>query len=69
MYTIQEIKDTFEKAMKQYDTLLSIYKDEIKELGNPKENTIAYFNALYLQLQESTKCIEKGLDGKFPFES
>jgi hypothetical protein len=68
MYTINEIKEKFNRAFDQYNSLLSIYKDEVKEFGNPKEDTIILFNALFLQLQESVKCIENGLNGIFPFE-
>lgn len=68
MRTICDIKDTFNRAIKQYYSLLSIYNDEVKDYGEPKENTIKLFNALYIQLDKATEYIENGLKGKFPWE-
>lgn len=68
MITFEEFQDLSDRVISKYHSLLSIYKDEIKEYGQPKENTIRYFNALFMQMDYAASHLDKGLVGLFPWE-
>ena len=68
MITVFDFEKLTKRVIDHYNSLLNIYKDEIKEYGSPKEDTIKEFNALYLQMNKAAEHLESGLLGCFPWE-
>lgn len=67
MKTIYDLQETMKKVENQYQTLLGIYRDEIKENGEPCSNTIELFNALSFSISKACDLLDKGLEGDFPW--
>ena len=65
MIMVSDLMDILQKVDTQQQNLLSIYRDEIKEYGIAKENTIRLSNALIFAIERAYKELEKGLKGEF----
>ena len=68
MVTDYEFKELVKNVLSHYENLLRIAHSERLEFGDPKEDTTRRFNALYFAMLKSYDILNKGLDGKFPWE-
>ena len=64
MKTIYDLKELMTYVENHYNTLMSIYRAEVKEDGSAHEDTIIRFNALAIQIQRACENLSKGLDGE-----
>lgn len=64
MKTLEDLNKIMEQVNGHYQTLLSIYHDEMKE-GYVHDNTVIRFNALMLSMDKAYKALDKGLEGEF----
>lgn len=65
MKTYSEVLELLERSESQLKNLSRIAKDEEKEYGCIKENTIMYFNAIMYAISNAGDLLENGLKGEF----
>ena len=67
MKSISNLKEITKLSEKHLETLLSIAKDEKKEEGKTREDTIKRINALVYAIENAYNVLNYGLDGSFDY--